>query len=154
MYVVVSVDPMELVPLRSAERTENRMVDEGYVWAEGLNGAINHGVHLGNSRESLGENLAQGQTREEATRHCWLGRLTPIGKVTAANDDESFDAVAPIRRPGKRLACGEATLEALDGASISEVEVLENFGGIPLAFPAPRQLLGRETLDGAGDVIL
>jgi hypothetical protein len=85
-YVVVPVDPVELVPLRTAKRPQNRMIQKRYVGAKSLNGAVDNDLHLADSRQHLGENLAEGQTQEKAARDGGLRGLAAFRKVAEAHD--------------------------------------------------------------------
>jgi len=148
--VMPSVDKMELPPLGSGERPQNRMVQQFPRRPELLLALTNSLIHLGD----FPRNFCPHHLRRQPARTCHLRRFPARGHVSESQHDQCAPALLPGRRSDQRPARGSQPFESLAGPGVAQVEMLQDLGGAPFSRPAQTPALRGHGCDCRRELVL
>ena len=144
LYMVQAVHQVKLLPLRSRERAQDRMIQKFAARPKLFFTARNHVVHFGNLGPNPGQHCFRRQSAR--TRH---RRGFPAGrKISQPHHHQCPPALLPgWLRGGRWLPSSGHALQSLDGSSVGQVQMLQHFAGAPLSLRVRAELFGRESCD-------
>jgi hypothetical protein len=148
--VVVAVHPMKFSPLAARQGSENGMIEQSVLLAKPGFTLRNRFIHGGDARPDFASDLL----RRHPTGQSVFRRLSALGHVSQSNDHDGPHSIPERKRVHLRLTRLQATLERFRGPSVSEIEVLKNFGSAPFAFPMTQEVFATHALRRRLDTFL
>src|SRR5579864_3345418 len=145
------VHQVKLSPLRAAERSEYRMVEQPCLLAELFFRLRNRSVHGCDLCCDLAKHLLWGHSLRRGVRRS----LAPLRQLPQADDVERARTILEGRRSCQWFSARQALLKPADRTRVGEVKMLENLGSAPLAGGGSlRQHFHGHSLGHRCDVIL
>jgi hypothetical protein len=139
LYVMQSVNEVELAPLWGRKWSEDRMIKKFCCSSKARLALRDHFVHPRNFRTDL-------NNHRFARRSTWsrsFGCGSSSRHVSDANYDESLYVVLPCRFPRERLVGGEYAAKPLCRSFVREVEMLQDLPRTPLSSTTDQHLFSR-----------